>query len=119
VELFDAALARMRKDEGEAVMLDVTAHAHVYGRPAGSWAFETVATKVGSYDDVWARSPPMCGRCCVEIDVSSANFSQRVHHDSGFPIRIVATGTVAASCSGDFVRSRLRNRTVPVLRGCQ
>jgi hypothetical protein len=53
VELFDAALARMRKDEGEAVMLDVTAHAHVYGRPAGSWAFEAVAAKVGSYDDVW------------------------------------------------------------------
>jgi hypothetical protein len=43
----------MRKDEGEAVMLDVTAHAHVYGRPAGAWAFEAVAAKVGSYDDVW------------------------------------------------------------------
>ena len=53
VELFDAAFARMRKDEGEAVMLDVTAHAHVYGRPAGAWAFETVAAKAGSYDDVW------------------------------------------------------------------
>jgi hypothetical protein len=53
VELFDAALARMRKDEGEAVMLDVTAHAHVYWRPAGCWAFEAVAAKVGSYDDVW------------------------------------------------------------------
>jgi len=53
VELFDAAVARMRKDEGEAVMLDVTAHAHVYGRPAGAWAFEAVAAKAGSYDDVW------------------------------------------------------------------
>ena len=53
VELFDAALARMRKDEGEAVILDVTAHAHVYGRPAGAWAIEAVVAKVGSYDDVW------------------------------------------------------------------
>jgi hypothetical protein len=38
VELFDQALGRMRKDDSEAVMLDVTAHAHVYGRPAGAWA---------------------------------------------------------------------------------
>jgi hypothetical protein len=38
---------------GRAMMLDVTAHAHVYGRPAGAWAFEEVAAKAGKYDDVW------------------------------------------------------------------
>ena len=53
VELFDEALAQMRKDTGEAVMLDVTAHAHVYGRPAGAWAFEAIAAKAGDHDDVW------------------------------------------------------------------
>jgi Polysaccharide deacetylase len=53
VELFDEALAHMRKDGDEAVILDVTAHAHVYGRPAGAWAFEAIAAKVGDYDDVW------------------------------------------------------------------
>jgi peptidoglycan/xylan/chitin deacetylase (PgdA/CDA1 family) len=53
IELFDEALAHMLAPEGEAVMLDVTAHAHVYGRPAGAWAFETIAAKVGRRDDVW------------------------------------------------------------------
>jgi hypothetical protein len=53
VELFDEALARMREDDGEAGMLDVTAHAHVYGRPAGAWAFEAIAAKAGGCDDVW------------------------------------------------------------------
>ena len=53
VELFDEALARMREDDGEARMLDVTAHAHVYGRPAGAWAFEAIAAKAGGCDDVW------------------------------------------------------------------
>ena len=53
VELFDQALARMREDKGEAMMLDVTAHAHVYGRPAGAWVFEAIAAKAGSCDDVW------------------------------------------------------------------
>ena len=53
VELFDEALAHMRNDSDEAVILDVTAHAHVYGRPAGTWAFEAIAAKAGDYDDVW------------------------------------------------------------------
>jgi peptidoglycan/xylan/chitin deacetylase (PgdA/CDA1 family) len=53
VELFDETLDQMLKDEGEAVMIDVTAHAHVYGRPAGAWAFETIAAAVGGRDDVW------------------------------------------------------------------
>jgi aromatic ring-cleaving dioxygenase len=43
----------MLKDDSEAVMIDVTAHAHVYGRPAGAWAFEAIAAKVGGRDDVW------------------------------------------------------------------
>jgi peptidoglycan/xylan/chitin deacetylase (PgdA/CDA1 family) len=53
VELFDEALGRMLDDDGEAVMIDVTAHAHVNGRPAGAWAFAAIAAKVGSRDDVW------------------------------------------------------------------
>ena len=53
VELFDESLKRLREDDGEAVTLDVTAHAHVYGRPTGAWAFEAIAAKVGSCDDVW------------------------------------------------------------------
>jgi peptidoglycan/xylan/chitin deacetylase (PgdA/CDA1 family) len=53
VELFDESLKRLREDDGEAVILDVTAHAHVYGRPTGAWAFEAIAAKVGSCDDVW------------------------------------------------------------------
>jgi peptidoglycan/xylan/chitin deacetylase (PgdA/CDA1 family) len=53
VGLFDEALGEMLRREDEAVMIDVTAHAHVYGRPAGAWAFEAIAAKVGARDDVW------------------------------------------------------------------
>jgi hypothetical protein len=31
----------------------VTAHAHVYGRPAGAFAFEAIAAAAGRRDDVW------------------------------------------------------------------
>ena len=53
VELFDEALGHMLADDSEAVMIDVTAHAHVYGRPAGAWAFAAIAAKVGARDDIW------------------------------------------------------------------
>ena len=53
VELFDEALSQMLADDSEAVMIDVTAHAHVYGRPAGAWAFAAIAAKVGARDDIW------------------------------------------------------------------
>jgi peptidoglycan/xylan/chitin deacetylase (PgdA/CDA1 family) len=56
VDLFDEAIAHMRVDDGEAVMIDVTAHAHVYGRPAGAWAFEAIAAKVGDMTDVWVAT---------------------------------------------------------------
>jgi peptidoglycan/xylan/chitin deacetylase (PgdA/CDA1 family) len=53
VELFDEALEHMLKGEDEALILDATCHAHVYGRPTGAWAFEEVASKVKARDDVF------------------------------------------------------------------
>jgi peptidoglycan/xylan/chitin deacetylase (PgdA/CDA1 family) len=53
VELFDEALGHMLEGEDEAVILDATCHAHVYGRPTGAWAFEEVARKVKARDDVF------------------------------------------------------------------
>jgi peptidoglycan/xylan/chitin deacetylase (PgdA/CDA1 family) len=53
VGLFEEALERLLKTEGEAVMIDITAHAHVYGRPASAWAFEAIAVAVAARDDVW------------------------------------------------------------------
>jgi peptidoglycan/xylan/chitin deacetylase (PgdA/CDA1 family) len=53
IELFDDLLAHSRKNKQEAVMIDVTAHAHVYGRPNGAWAYEEIAKKTRKMNDVW------------------------------------------------------------------
>ena len=53
IDTFDDLLARGLHGEDEAIVIDVTAHAHVYGRPAGSWAFEEIAQRVRARDDVW------------------------------------------------------------------
>jgi peptidoglycan/xylan/chitin deacetylase (PgdA/CDA1 family) len=53
IELFDDLMGHSRRNRAEAVMIDVTAHAHVYGRPNGAWAYEEIAKKTKKLKDVW------------------------------------------------------------------
>jgi peptidoglycan/xylan/chitin deacetylase (PgdA/CDA1 family) len=53
VESFDELLSHVLGGETDALMIDVTAHAHVYGRPSGAWAYEAIARKVMWRDDIW------------------------------------------------------------------
>lgn len=55
VELFDDFL-KHALTEDEAVMIDVTAHAHCYGRPSGAWAYETIARGASGRDDIWVAT---------------------------------------------------------------
>ena len=52
VELFDDFISHARTAD-EALLIDVTAHTHCYGRPSGAWAYEEIARKVNDMDDVW------------------------------------------------------------------
>jgi len=56
VENFDELLSHVLASENEAVQIDVTAHAHVYGRPSAAWAYEAIARKVMWRDDVWVAT---------------------------------------------------------------
>lgn len=53
IELFDDNLIAALADKDEAMIVDVTAHCHCYGRPAGAWAYEAIAKGVRGRDDVW------------------------------------------------------------------
>ncbi len=53
IELFDDHLAAAITGEDEAVIIDITAHCHCYGRPAGAWAYEAIAKSMQGRDDVW------------------------------------------------------------------
>jgi hypothetical protein len=53
VEGFDELLAHVLGGETDALMVDVTAHTHCYGRPSGAWAYEAIARKVMWRDDIW------------------------------------------------------------------
>jgi peptidoglycan/xylan/chitin deacetylase (PgdA/CDA1 family) len=53
VEMFDDFIDRSVSSDDGAIILDVTAHPHCYGRPGGAWAYEEVVKKITQRDDVW------------------------------------------------------------------
>jgi peptidoglycan/xylan/chitin deacetylase (PgdA/CDA1 family) len=53
VELFDDFLAHALKSDDGAIIMDVTAHTHCYGRAGGAWAYEEVVRKASQRDDIW------------------------------------------------------------------
>jgi len=53
VEKFEDLLAFATARESEAIMIDVTAHAHVYGRPAGAWAIDEIAQRALGCKAAW------------------------------------------------------------------
>ncbi len=53
VENFENWLKYVRKHEKHAVKMDPTVHAHVFGRSAGTWAFERCMEIAKKSKDVW------------------------------------------------------------------
>ena len=53
VDHFHQVLEGAQKADDQPFMLDVTAHTHVYGRPAGAWAFDAMMKIARARDDVW------------------------------------------------------------------
>ena len=53
LDVFNETMARLRKHERGAVMLDATVHTHVFGRPSGAWVFEEILEMVKGAGDVW------------------------------------------------------------------
>jgi peptidoglycan/xylan/chitin deacetylase (PgdA/CDA1 family) len=53
VALFREVLDRARTREAGATMIDVTAHAHVFGRPSGAGAFEAVMELAKASPELW------------------------------------------------------------------
>ncbi len=53
IDHFEDVLEGTAQADDQPFMLDVTAHTHVYGRPAGAWAFDAMMKIALERDDVW------------------------------------------------------------------
>ena len=53
LDLFNDTFAAFRERETVPLMLDVTAHTHVLGRPSGAWVYDEIMGIVKAASDVW------------------------------------------------------------------
>ena len=53
LEAFRDTFAAMRERESAPLMLDVTAHCHVLGRPSGAWVYDEIMALVAKHPEVW------------------------------------------------------------------
>jgi peptidoglycan/xylan/chitin deacetylase (PgdA/CDA1 family) len=56
LQVFEDTFERVCASEEMALSLDVTVHAHVFGRPAGAWVYERILEQVRRRSDVWVAT---------------------------------------------------------------
>lgn len=67
VDHFRHVLSGARKADDAPFMLDVTAHAHVFGRPAGAWAYDAMIRIARSEPDVWIGTRAEIARHALSV----------------------------------------------------
>jgi peptidoglycan/xylan/chitin deacetylase (PgdA/CDA1 family) len=53
LEAFHDAFDAIYSSGGDGFYMDVTVHAHVFGRPHAAWVFREIAEHVAGFSDVW------------------------------------------------------------------
>lgn len=56
LDAFVDTFTAMRERESVPLMIDVTAHTHVMGRPSGAWVYDEIMAIVAKHSDVWVTT---------------------------------------------------------------
>ncbi len=67
VDVFDDAFNAMYAGHGDGCFIDVTVHAHVFGRPHGAWTVEKIAERVSKFPDVWVPTRQELAYWALEV----------------------------------------------------
>ena len=66
LDTFQHTFAAFRERETVPLVLDVTAHAEVMGRPSGAWVYDEIMRRGLATDDVWVCSREEIARYVLE-----------------------------------------------------
>lgn len=64
VDLFSEALAGIKAQPAETIILDVFAHGHCYGRPAAAWAIDAIARLCRQDESLWLTTRSQIASHC-------------------------------------------------------
>lgn len=56
LKVFEDAFESISREKERAASVDVTVHAHVFGRPAGAWVYEQILRRVKGLPEVWVAT---------------------------------------------------------------
>ena len=56
LDSFEENLEGARANDGAPALIDVTVHAHIFGRPRGAYYFEKIVARAASLPDVWVAT---------------------------------------------------------------
>ena len=65
LDVFNDTFDAMYEGGGDGCYLDVTVHAHVFGRPHGAWTVEAIARRVAEFSDVWVPTRAELARWAI------------------------------------------------------
>ena len=71
VDVFEDTFRAMYEAGGDGCFLDVTVHAHVFGRPHGAWTIEAIADHIAEYPDVGVHTRRDLARWTMRQKASS------------------------------------------------
>lgn len=72
VELFTQALAGIKAQPAETIILDIFAHGHCYGRPAAAWAIDEIAAICAQDETLWLTTRAQIAAHCFSATVCAA-----------------------------------------------
>lgn len=72
VELFSQALAGIKAQPAETIILDIFAHGHCYGRPAAAWAIDEIAAICAQDETLWLTTRAQIAAHCFSATVCAA-----------------------------------------------
>lgn len=62
LQVFRETLEALRHRERRAVMMDATAHTHVFGRSSGAWVFDDMMRHAREFEDIWIATREQMAR---------------------------------------------------------
>jgi hypothetical protein len=72
VEMFRDALAGIKSQPAETIILDVFAHGHCYGRPAAAWAIDAIAELCTADPSLWLTTRTEIAAHCTQPSMHAA-----------------------------------------------
>jgi len=77
LNVYEDTIEAMLHRESGPLMLDVTAHTHVFGRPSGAWVFDEIMALATAKDEIWVTTREEMAHYVLEQSKAQPNWLEQ------------------------------------------